>query len=134
MHTRSYECSLKEVNGMKPVINFVDGREGLPGWKVRRLLALAGTATLALRYCMAAQRDEKSGFPFTAAMEWQKAAYLFAPMGPLADLCWRHWERIVRLPRQMAEPIGDQPQRVARISQRSLPAPAGNELSLLLSA
>ena len=134
LHTRSYGCLLKEVNGMKPVIKFVSVREGCPGWKVRGLLALASTATLALRYCLAAQRDEKNRFPFTAAMEWQKAAYLYAPFAPFADLCWRQWERIVRLPRQMAEPIDDQPQRYARISQYSVPAPAGNELPLLLSA
>jgi hypothetical protein len=133
LHTRSYGCSLKEVNGMNPVIKFVSGREGFPGWKVRRLLVLAGTATLAFRYCLAAQWDEKNRFPFTAAMEWQKAAYLFAPFDPFADLCWRQWERIVRLPRQMAEPISDQPQHNARTSRYSVPVPAGNELPLLLS-
>jgi len=119
---------------MKPVIKFVSGREGCPGWKVRRLFALAGTATLALRYCLAAQRDEKNRFPFTAAMEWQKAAFLFAPFAPFADLCWRQWERIVQLPRQMAEPISDLPQHNARTSQYSVPAPVGNELPLPLSA
>ena len=119
---------------MKPVIKFDSGGDGCPAWKLRRLLARACTATLALRYCLAAQRDEKDGFPFTAAMEWHKAAVLFVSMGPLADLCWRQWERIVRLPRQMAEAIGDPLQRNARTSQHSVPAPAGNELSLLLSA
>src|ERR1700687_638514 len=125
LHTRSYGCSLKEVNGMKPAIKFVSGREGCPGWKVRRLLALAGTANLALRYGLAAQQDEKNRFLFTAALEWQKAAYLFAPFDPFADLCWRQWERIVRLPRHMAEPISAQQQHVARASQPSVPAPSG---------
>jgi hypothetical protein len=122
------------VNGVKPAVKFVGGVEGCPAGKVRRLLALAGTAPLALGYCLAAQRDEKNGFPFTAAMEWHKAADLFVPIGPLADLCWRKWERIVWLPRQMAGPIGDQLQSEQRISPHSVPNPAGNELSLLLSA
>jgi hypothetical protein len=119
---------------MKPVIKFVGGGEGRPAWKVRRLLALAGTASLALRYCLAAQLDEKNGFPFTAAMEWQKAADLLFPIGPFADLCWLKWERIVRLPRHMAKPISDQPQHDARTPQHSVPSPARNELSLLIAA
>jgi hypothetical protein len=60
----------------------------------------------ALRYRWAAQRDEKKGFPLTAAMEWREAADLFAPIAPLAERCWREWERIMRLPRRLAEPIG----------------------------
>ena len=119
---------------MRPVIKFVSGGEGRPAWKVRRLLAAVGIATRAFRYCLAAQLDEKNGFPFTAAMEWQKAAYLFVPIGPFADLCWRQWERIVRLPRHMAAPISDQLQRDARTSQHTVPTPAGNELSLLIAA
>jgi hypothetical protein len=43
----------------------------------------------ALRYRWAAQRDEKKGFPLTAAMEWHEAADLFAPITPLAERCWR---------------------------------------------
>jgi len=119
---------------VKPAVKFASGGEGSPAGKVRRLLALAGTAPLAIRYCLAAQRDEQNGFPFTAAMEWQKAADLFVPIAPFADLCWREWERIVRLPRQMAGPISDQLQSERRISQHSVPNPAGNELPLLLSA
>jgi hypothetical protein len=121
-----------EVNAMTPAIKFVSGTEGYPVWKLRRLLALAGTASLALRYCLAAQRDEKNGFPFTAAMEWHKAAELSVP--PFAELCWRQWERIVKLPRYMAEPIGDPLQRDARTSQPCVPAPSGNELPLLIAA
>jgi hypothetical protein len=120
------------VNGVKPAVKFVSDGKGSPAGKVRRLLALAGTAPLALRYCLAAQRDENNGFPFTAAMEWQKAAYLF--VGPFADLCWRQWERIVRLPRHMAAPIGDQLQRDPRTSQHTVPTPAEHELSPLLCA
>jgi hypothetical protein len=60
----------------------------------------------ALRYGWAAQRDEKKGFSLTAAMEWREAADLFAPITPLAERCWREWERIMHLPRCLAEPIG----------------------------
>jgi hypothetical protein len=60
----------------------------------------------AFQYCRAAQHDEKNGFPFTAAMEWHKAADLFALAPPLADRCWQEWERIVRLPRRLAGPLG----------------------------
>jgi hypothetical protein len=68
---------------------------------------------------MAAQRDEKNGFRFTAAMEWHKAALLFVPTSTLAELCWRKWERIVHLPRHMAEPIRDQQPSYVRASERS---------------
>ena len=59
----------------------------------------------ALHYRWAAQRDEKKGFPLTAAIEWREAAELFAPITPLVERCWREWERIMRLPRRLAEPI-----------------------------
>ncbi len=58
-----------------------------------------------LHYRWAAQRDEKKGFPLTAAIEWRAAADLFAPITPLVERCWREWERIMRLPRRLAEPI-----------------------------
>lgn len=116
---------------MNPEVQFVCGTEG---FRLRRLLVLAFTATLALRYCMAAQRDEKNGFPFTAAMEWHKAADLFVPIGPVADLCWRRWERIVQLPRQMAVPISDQPRCDASSSQHPVPAQSGNEFPILIAA
>jgi len=38
-------------------------------------------------------------------MEWREAADLFAPITPLAERSWREWERIMRLPRRLAEPI-----------------------------
>ena len=67
---------------------------------------LAAFTSMAVRYCLAAERDEKNGFPLAAAMEWRKAAKLFGSGTPLADRCWREWERIMRLPRRLAEPIG----------------------------
>jgi hypothetical protein len=66
----------------------------------------AFSSAVAMRYCLAAQRDESNGFPLTAAMEWRKAAELLAPMALIADRCWREWERIMRLPRHLAGPIG----------------------------
>ncbi len=58
-----------------------------------------------MRYCLAAQRDEMSGFPFTAAGVWRKAAELLGPITPMSDRCWLEWERIMRLPRHLAGPI-----------------------------
>jgi hypothetical protein len=52
----------------------------------------------------AAKHDEDSGFPYTAAMEWRNAAELFS-LQILGEYCWRQWERIMRLPRRLAEPI-----------------------------
>lgn len=73
----------------------------------------------AIQYCRAAQRDERASFPFTAAMEWHKAAVLFSPVAPLlADRCWQEWERIVRIPRSLAGPLGATPD-VQRDSQSS---------------
>lgn len=66
--------------------------------------SVAGLAQ-AMKYCRAAQTEEKNGFAFTAAAEWQKAAELLTPFSPLADRCWQQWERIMRLPRQLADPI-----------------------------
>ena len=64
---------------------------------------------LALRYNRAARRDENNGAPFTAAMEWRKAAELSSWNSLLADRYWREWERIMRLPRHLAGPIGLEP-------------------------
>ena len=60
---------------------------------------------VALRYCRFAQRDEKNGFLCTSALEWRKAAELAASFPLLADHCWQEWERIMRLPRCLADPI-----------------------------
>jgi hypothetical protein len=119
---------------MKTAVQFASHYEGTPAWKVRKTNALTGTAAMVFRYCLSARRDEKNGFPFTAAMEWQKAASLCFPNGLLADLCWRKWERIVRLPRKMAMPITDQALRDASTFQHPIPAPTGDERRLLVSA
>ena len=78
-----------------------------PTWKFRRMLAVATGSTLAIGYCLAAQQDKKNGFPLTAAMEWRKAAELFAPISLVSNRCWHEWERIMHLPRHLAVPIGD---------------------------
>ena len=65
--------------------------------------ALAG----ALAYGFAAVRDEHNRFEYTAAMEWRDAAQLVSPASSWAgELCWRQWERIMQLPRRLAQPLG----------------------------
>lgn len=72
------------------------------GWWMRNMVVLVR----ALHYGRAARRDERKGFPFTAAMEWHRAAELFLSGSFAAEYCWGQWERIVRLPRQLAGPVG----------------------------
>ena len=83
----------------------LDGHSQLMARYLPRLLIAAFHSVVAMRYCLAAQRDEKSGFPFTAAVEWHKAAELLGPATPMSDRCWLEWERIMRLPRHLAGPI-----------------------------
>jgi len=71
----------------------------------RRVFAVAAGWKLAFCYCRAAQRDEKNGFPFTAAMEWRISAELFHFVPMARQCCWGEWERIMRLPRRFATPI-----------------------------
>jgi hypothetical protein len=59
-------------------------------------------------YCSAAQRDERCGFRYTAAMKWRKAAELLAGVPTMAEHCWHEWERLMQLPRRLAEPIQSQ--------------------------
>ena len=60
----------------------------------------------AFDYGRTAHRDERGGFSLTAAMEWRKAAELFAPKTRAAEYYWRQWERIMHLPRRLAGPVG----------------------------
>ena len=62
-------------------------------------------AAKAFHYVWAAYRDELNGFPYTAAIEWREAAELLLPISLAAEYCWRQWERILHLPRQMAMPF-----------------------------
>jgi hypothetical protein len=106
--------------------------------KFRRLLAVAAVSPMGLAYCLAAQQDEKNGFPLTAAMEWRKAAELFAPVSLLSDRCWQQWERLMQLPRYFANPITDCNEIVLRFSpvrkQFAIPSQPLNTLSLPAAA
>jgi hypothetical protein len=56
-------------------------------------------------YCSrAAQKEERNGFKYTAAMKWRSAAELFAPDTQAVEYCWHEWERIMHLPRRLAGP------------------------------
>jgi hypothetical protein len=56
-------------------------------------------------YCRRdAQREERNGFKFTAALKWRNAAELFAPDTRAVEYCWHEWERIMHLPRRLAGP------------------------------
>ena len=83
----------------------LEGHSQLKARHLPRLLIVTFHSALAMRYCLAAQRDEMSGFPFTAAVKWRKAAELLGPITPMSDWCWLEWERIMRLPRNLAGPI-----------------------------
>jgi hypothetical protein len=106
--------------------------------KLQRLLAVAAGSAMGLAYCLAAQQDEKNGFPLTAAMEWRKAAELFAPVSLLSDRCWHQWERLMRLPRCFANPITDGNEIVLQFSpaskQFAIPSQPINTLSLPAAA
>ena len=71
-------------------------------WWLRNIVVLIR----ALHLKRAAKRDESHGFSHTAAMEWRHAAELFAPNTLASDYCWGQWERIMRLPRRLAQPVG----------------------------
>ena len=70
-------------------------------------LALVSGREIAVAWCRAAIRDEKSGYICSAAMEWRRAADRFGSTSTMAERCWRQWERLMHLPRRLAEPIGD---------------------------
>lgn len=59
----------------------------------------------AFYYVWAAHKDERSGFLYTAAIEWRDAAELLLPITLAAEYCWRQWERIMHLPRELAIPF-----------------------------
>ncbi len=75
-----------------------------PG-RVRRLVAITSGLAVGFAYCRAAHRDEERGYPFTAALEWRRAAELFTSFTPLCSHCWQEWERIMHLPRRLAAPV-----------------------------
>ena len=76
-------------------------------------------------YCRAAEEDERNGFPFTAAMEWHKAAACFGSQSPVSDRCWREWERIMRIPRALASAVVDIEEAVLPSRNESDSRPCG---------
>jgi hypothetical protein len=78
----------------------------------------------AFQYGCAAERDERKGFPYTAAMQWRKAAELFAPNTRAAEYSWRQWERIMQLPRRLAKPIDISVLAASPLSAASVSRPA----------
>jgi hypothetical protein len=94
-----------------------------------RALAALAVPVEAIACCRAAQRDERKGYQFAAAMEWRKAAQHLAAIPTASGFCWKQWERIMHLPRRFANPIVDDtmpqfvPQhRVEQATLRELPA------------
>ena len=83
----------------------LNGHSQVKARRLPPLAVLAFRSALAILYCLAAQQDEKNGWPFTAALQWRKAAELFGPIASRADRCWIQWERIMHLPRHLAGPI-----------------------------
>ncbi len=96
-------------------------------WCFSKLVARAK----ALHYGCAAMRDERNGFSYAAAMEWRKAAELFGSDASAAEYCWRQWERIMRLPRRLAAPVGVCQQAVSPlpVAPRPAIAPAIGQIS-----
>jgi hypothetical protein len=86
---------MKSYNGRNPAI------AAIATWFLLNVVVPAK----AFQYGCAADRDERKGLPYTAAMEWRKAAELTAETRA-AEYCWRQWERIMHLPRRLAGPIG----------------------------
>ena len=71
-----------------------------------KVLGLPWTPELAKAFHCSrdAQREERNGFKYTAAMKWRIAAELFAPDTRAVEYCWCEWERIMQLPRRLAGP------------------------------
>ena len=89
----------------------------------KTLIALACGSAIAIAYCVAAGRDEKNGYRLTAAFEWRKAAELLAVFPSMADHCWQQWERIMNLPRRLADPALFPQQRPVGVTSRRSPEP-----------
>jgi hypothetical protein len=70
-----------------------------------------------------ALRDERNGFPYSAALEWRRAAELLAPNTLGSEYCWRRWERIMHLPRRFADPIRAPVTKAVRLTPASATQP-----------
>jgi hypothetical protein len=69
------------------------------------LLVKLSRFAAATEYHKRARKTEAEGLTYTAAMQLRKAAGLFDHEEWLAESCWREWERIMQLPRQLSPPI-----------------------------
>jgi hypothetical protein len=69
-----------------------------------RLMANISQFANATELHKSARREEKHGYPLTAAANWRRAAELFKDEF-LAESCWCEWERIMKLPRKLARSI-----------------------------
>lgn len=83
---------------------FASAETGLTGTKPRDFV-LQWNLAKAFHCSRDAQREERHGFKYTAAMKWRSAAELFAPDTRAVEYCWCEWERIMRLPRRLAGPV-----------------------------
>lgn len=78
-------------------------RDGGPGaWWLRTITV----PMKAFQHSRTALRNKRNGFTYSAALEWRHAAELFAPNTLGSEYCWLQWERIMHLPRRLADPIG----------------------------
>jgi hypothetical protein len=86
-----------------------------------------------VHYVCAAQRDERNGFPYTAAMEWRHAAELMGTNTLLGEYCLWQWERIMHLSRRPAASISFSP-AVDCPEQSSATRPTMNEIPIAIAA
>lgn len=109
------------MNGKADRFNIAAAR---PVGLLHLLRAIVAGSKLGWAYWRAAEQDERNGFPFTAAMEWHRAAQCFHSVSFVSEYCWREWERIVHLPRQFANPIGEREDVVLLRSTHAQDTPA----------
>lgn len=70
-----------------------------------QVLATLSRFNMAAEYHRRARCSEAEGYPYTSAMQWRKAAELFATEDWIAEKCWQKWERIMCLPRKFSQAI-----------------------------
>ncbi|HYG98343.1 MAG TPA: hypothetical protein VD837_04375 [Terriglobales bacterium] len=101
-----------------------------------RWLSTVAIPARAFQYGCAAERDERNGLPYTAAMQWRKAAELFPPDTLAAEYFWSQWERVMQLPRRLSGPIEDcpSPARLELVTSAPPTAKPTDELSLSTAA
>ena len=81
-----------------------------------------GMVAKAMQYGHAARRDERNGFLYSAALEWRHAAEVFGSNNVASDYYWSQWERVMHLPRRLAQPIDDSQPTVNAATSLVLPS------------